>query len=460
MSNSRSTKLHLAMFPWFAFGHFTPYLHLSNKLAERGHRVSFLLPKGAQAKLQHLNHYPNLIHFYPLLIPHVDGLPLGAETASDVPFPLHGHLVMALDQTQDQVETILTSLKPDFIFFDFSLWMPALAHQLGTKAIYYAVVSSVAHAVTVPPKNKKPEDMTVEELMQPPPGYPSLSVKTKSNEFEIAQLKMFAEDHGTGMSFYVRINTGLRRSDAIVYRTYNEVEGPYCDFLRQHYAKPVLLTGPVLPETPAATKLDEKWTKWLCNFEQGTVVYCAFGTQNILQKDQFQELLLGFELCGQPFLVSLSAPDGCATIEEALPEGFEERVKGRGWVYGGWVPQTLILGHKSVGCSVTHCGYGSMWESLLNDCQIVCVPHLGDQILNARLIVEELKVAVEVEREDNGWISKERLSEAIISVMDKDSEVGGLLKYNHAKLKEALTSEGVQERYLDTFIENLHGLLD
>ena len=116
--------------------------------------------------------------------------------------------------------------------------------------------------------------------------------------------------------------------------------------------------------------------------------------------------------------------------------------------------------HNSVGCSVTHCGYGSMWESLLSDCQIVCVPQLGDQMLNARLIVEELKVAVEVEKEDNGWISKKRLSEAIMSVMDKDSEVGGLVKYNHAKLKEVLTSEGMQERYVDTFIQSLQSLLD
>ena len=130
-------------------------------------------------------------------------------------------------------------------------------------------------------------------------------------------------------------------------------------------------------------------------------------------------------------------------------------------MYGAWVPQTLILEHPSVGCSVTHCGYGPMWESLLSDCQIVCVPYLGDQILNARLMVEELKVAVEVERKDNGWISKESLSEAIISVMDKDSsEVAGMVKHNHAKSKEVITREGMQERYLDTFIQSLQGLLD
>ncbi|KAM3694196.1 hypothetical protein ACB098_07G039700 [Castanea mollissima] len=456
MSNSRCTKLHVAMFPWFAFGHITPYLHLSNKLAERGHRVSFLLPKGAQAKVEHLNQYPKLIHFYPILVPHVNGLQPGAETASDVPLPLQSFLSIAFDKTQHQVETILTNLKPHFIFFDFSLWMPAIAHQIGTKAIYYAVVCAVGLASIAPTKTK-PEDMTLEDLMQPPPGYPS-SVQLKSKDFEMDQLKMFIKDHGDGVSPFVRITSGMIRSDAIALRTYHEVEGPYCDYLRQHVGKPVLLTGPLLPQV-SATKLDEKWTNWLGNFKQGSVVYCAFGSQNTLQKEQFQELLLGFELCGQPFLVALSTPYGCTTIEEALPEGFEERVKGRGWVYEGWVPQTMLLDHPSVGCFVSHCGYGSMWEALFSDCQIVCVPDLVDQILDARLMAEELKVAVEVEREDNGWISKERLSDAIISVMDKDSEVGRLVKSNHAKLKQELSYQGVQERYFDTFIQSLQGLL-
>ena len=455
-----STKLHVAMFPWFAFGHFIPYLHLSNKLAERGHGVSFIVPKGAQSKLQHLNHYPNLINFYPLLIPHVDGLPLGAETASDVPLPLHMHLAIALDQTQHQVETILTTLKPDFIFFDFSHWMPVLAHQFGTKAIFYSVVSSATLSFHMVPSKKIAKYSTNEELVQPPPGYPSLSVLLKHKEFEIAKVKILVEDQGTGKSIYFRITSSLKDCDAIALRTNHEVEGTYCDYLRQQYAKPILLTGPVLPEI-SVTKLDEKWTNWLSNFEEGTVVYCAFGSQTILQKNQFQELVLGFELSRQPFFVSLSVPDGCATIEEALPEGFEERVKGRGWVYGAWVPQTLMLEHKSVGCFVTHCGHGSMWESLLSNCQIICVPYLlSDHIMSARLMVEELKVAVEVEREDNGWISKESLSHSIISVMDKDSEVAGLVKYNHAKLKEVLTTEGLQERYLHNFIQTLQGLLD
>ena len=184
------------------------------------------------------------------------------------------------------------------------------------------------------------------------------------------------------------------------------------------------------------------------------------GSQIILDKDQFQELVLGFELTGLPFVVALKAPVGCETVEEALPEGFEERVEGRGVVYGGWVQQPLILSHSSVGCFVNHCGFGSMWESLMSDTQIVLVPHLGDQILNTKLLTGELKVAVEVEREgENRWFSKQSLSKAVNSVMEKDSEVGIMVRSNHAKWRELFSQPGFSSGYVDRFIKNLQDIL-
>ncbi|PON92776.1 UDP-glucuronosyl/UDP-glucosyltransferase [Trema orientale] len=81
-------KIHVAMFPWFAIGHITPYIHLANELTARGHKVTLLLPNKTQLHFQqHLRHYPNLLTFHPITVPRVDGLPLGAETASDVPLP-------------------------------------------------------------------------------------------------------------------------------------------------------------------------------------------------------------------------------------------------------------------------------------------------------------------------------------------------------------------------------------
>ncbi|GMY19379.1 anthocyanidin 3-O-glucoside 2'''-O-xylosyltransferase-like [Fagus crenata] len=297
MSSSDSTKLYVTMFPWVGFGHFIPYLYLSNKLAERGHRVSFLLPKGAQAKLHKLNHYPDLIHFYPLLIPHVDGLPPGAETASDVPYSLLGYLMMAFDQTQDQVKTILTSLKPDFVFFDLSHWMPALAHLLGSKAIYYSIISGVSLASIC---KKVTKDMTNEELLQPPPGYPCLSELLINKEFEIAQLKGIVEDMGTGMSLYLRTITGMTESDAMAFRTYNELEGPYCDYIRQHYAKPVLLTGPVMPQT-LETKLDERWANWLSNSSKEMLCIAHLGAKLKYQRNSFRSCFWGLSYVGNRF---------------------------------------------------------------------------------------------------------------------------------------------------------------
>ncbi|KAK9025681.1 hypothetical protein V6N11_038539 [Hibiscus sabdariffa] len=219
-----------------------------------------------------------------------------------------------------------------------------------------------------------------------------------------------------------------------------------------------LIRGPCFPETKTE-HLDDKCVSWLSQFEPGSVVFCSFGSASELQKNAFQELVLGFELCGLPFLVALKPPQGCSTVEEALPEGFEERVKGRGLVCGSWVPQRLLLHHPNIGCFVNHCGYGTMWEFLLSDCQIVLIPRLGDQILNTRLMVNELKIGVEIERDKNRQVSKESLSEAIKFVMDKNNETAKTLRANHAKLKQTLSNSDFQEEYINGFIRALQNLV-
>ncbi|KAL6314688.1 hypothetical protein AAG906_027035 [Vitis piasezkii] len=420
MAMARNTKFHIAMYPWFAFGHLTPYLHLSNELAERGHKITFILPEKTQSQLQHLNLHPTLITFHPLTIPHVDGLPPGAETASDVPVFSHHLLATAMDRTTDQVEAALPR------------------HQV------HILQRSLCIGRCPPPSpgRQVSKDSTL-TIDVPPPGYPSPTVVLRPHEAWMVQF-LFAP-FGEGVNLYQRLTTGMKGCDAISIRTCQEIEGPFCDYLASQYGKPVLLTGPVLPK-PLPTPLEDQWAQWLGGFKPGSVIFCAFGSQNFQEKDQFQELLLGLELTGLPFLVALKPPTGAATIEEALPEG--------------WVPQPSILSHPSVGCFVSHCGFGSMWESLTSDPQIVLVPELPDQILNTRLLAEVIKVAVEIDKEQNGWFSKESLCRAIRSVMDEESEVGGLVRKNHAKWKKTLTGQGFMSNYIDNFVQQLQQLLD
>ncbi|XP_056167961.1 anthocyanidin 3-O-glucoside 2'''-O-xylosyltransferase-like [Syzygium oleosum] len=455
MSEETNSKFHVAMFPWFAVGHMTPFLHLSNELAEWGHKISFFLPRKASILLENLNLHPDLIAFHPVTVPSVATLPLGTETASDIPFSDSPSLATTMDLTRPQLEVLLQALRPDFFFYDMAYWIPQVARPLGIRTVCYNVVSAATIAIVPAQEVTLGKPLTEEELAKPPEGYPSKTVVLRGSEAR--SLVFVTLPSGDNITFHGRITTAMRECDAIAMRTCQEIEGDLCAYISSQYGKPVFLTGPVLPE-PARKELDEKWAEWLGRFKPGSVVFCAFGSQHVLEKDQFQELLLGFESTGLPFLVALRPPIGTNSVEEAFPEGFQERVQGRGVVHGGWVQQPLILSHPSVGCFVSHCGYGSMWESLMCDCQIVMVPHLCDQILNTRLLAEELKVGVEVEREESGWFSKESLCRAIKSVMDEKSEVGQLVKKNHAKWREALVSPNFISGYIDRFIQNLQEL--
>ncbi|KAF2315268.1 hypothetical protein GH714_038653 [Hevea brasiliensis] len=254
----------------------------------------------------------------------VEGLPPGAETCSDVPYPLHDQLCTTLDLTRDQVKAILAVIKPNFVLFDVAYWIPALGRELGFKSVMYATVCAAGHSLRLVPAMKIVKGMSFEEMMQTPPGYPSSTVVPRPDE--VAQARSLAEEFGSGLSKYDRLVTSKEESDAIALRTCREFEGPFIDYMAQQFGKPVLLAGPVLPEDPLS-QLEEKWHKWLSKFEAGSVVFCAFGSQIKLKKNQFQELLLAFELSGLPFLVALAPPEGCSTIEEAIPEGLRRGFK-------------------------------------------------------------------------------------------------------------------------------------
>ncbi|KAL3503169.1 hypothetical protein ACH5RR_037618 [Cinchona calisaya] len=183
-NNNNISKFHIAMFPWFATGHMTPFLHLSNKLAEKGHKISFLLPNKAKNQLEHINLHPNLITFHTLSVPHVEGLPPGTETASDIPIFLTSLLATAMDNMRENVQELLQELRPCIVFYDMAHWIPELASEIGFKTVNYNVVSAASLAIALVPSRKPVEDRTITgaELMDPPAGYPSATVLLSKQE--------------------------------------------------------------------------------------------------------------------------------------------------------------------------------------------------------------------------------------------------------------------------------------
>nr|KYP45071.1 Anthocyanidin 3-O-glucosyltransferase [Cajanus cajan] len=425
MDSTSGAPMHIAIFPWFAMGHLTPTLHLSNKLAQRGHRISFILPKRTQTKLQHLNLHPHLITFVPITVPRVDGLPHDAETTSDLPFSLFPLLATAMDRSEKDIELLLRDLKPQIVFFDFQHWLPNLTRTLGIKSVIYLIVHPLSTAyLGNGPRKSQGKGLTELDLMEPPQGFPDSCIKFQPHELRFL-VSVREIEFGSGVLLYDRLHKGFSMADAIGFKGCKEIDGLYAEYLESVYGKPVLLSGPLLPEPPNST-LEEKWVAWLGRFNP-----------------------------------ALKPPNGFDSIEEALPQGFKERVQGRGIAYGGWVQQQLILEHPSVGCFITHCGAASVTEALVNTCQLVLLPRLGtDHISNAKMMSRKLKVGVEVEKgEEDGLFTKESVCKAVKTVMDDGNEVGREVRQNHAKLRNFLLSNNLESACVDSFCHQLQHLL-
>ncbi|KAI3806168.1 hypothetical protein L1987_22062 [Smallanthus sonchifolius] len=468
--NKKDKELHLAMLPFFAFGHISPFVQLSNKLSSYpGIKISFLAASASVSRIQTMLNPTTTTKVIPLTLPHVDGLPEGVENTSDTSPATVELLKVALDFMRPQIKTLLANLKPNFVFFDFAQWwLPEMVSELGIKTIFFSVfmANSSSFVTSWFTRDTPP---TIEEMKKPPPGLPgseskslqplgTITLKTfESQDF----MYIFKSFHGT-LSVFDRLMKCFKGCNAILIKSCREMEGPYIDYVSKQVKKPVLLIGPVVPD-PNSGELDETWANWLSQFPAKSVIYCSFGSETFLSDDEIRELALGLELTGLPFFLVLNFPadlDSSSELKRTLPHGFLERVKDKGIVHSGWVQQRHILAHESVGCYVCHAGFSSVIEGLVNDCQLVMLPLKGDQLMNCKVIASEWKAGVEVNRRDeDGYFGKDDVFEAVKSVMmETEKEPAKSIRENQKKWKEFLQNDEIHNKYIADFLENLKAI--
>ncbi|OAY64089.1 Anthocyanidin 3-O-glucosyltransferase [Ananas comosus] len=468
------SAVHIFMFPFLAFGHIIPFVQLSRKLLSAGTdvRITFLSAAGNVPRITTLLPTSPFFSVAPLNLPAVPGLPSGAESTNAVSADGAELLKVALDLTKPQVADLLGSHRPDIVVTDFATpWLPALAASFGIKTLPFSVFSAINMAyLTVPAR--RPSGCpapTIDDLMKPPTGFPAASPLRSIPRYQAADFSyLFKSFYGRPSVFdsAAEVNGA---SDAMVVKTCAEMEGPYVEYLEAQYGKPVLLVGPIVPDEPPSgggggEELEPRWAEWLGRFAPGSVVFCSFGSETFLADSAVEELLFGLEAAGSPFLVVLNFPKGGGGGQKTpIPEGFEERVRGRGVVHtGGWVQQQLLLRHPSVGCFVCHAGLSSVLEAIVAGPQLVMLPQKGDQFLNAKLFAAEMGVGFEVERRpEDGWFGRDAVCAAIKAAMEaaapaasQQSRVGE----SHRKWREFLLDEQVQGKFTVEFIDKLRQL--
>lgn len=131
-----------------------------------------------------------------------------------------------------------------------------------------------------------------------------------------------------------------------------------------------------------------------------------------------QQVAYGLEEAKVPFLWVVRSNTW------SLPDGMEERVKGKGLIIRKWVDQPAILKHSAVGGFLSHCGWNSVLESLSVGVPILAWPMIAEQTLNAKFVVEGLHAGVRIEKmqgsegKDVVVVSREAICRGVKELME------------------------------------------
>lgn len=463
-------KLHIVMFPWLAFGHIIPYLELSKLLAERGHRISFVSAPRNIDRLPKL--HPDLapfIDFVKLPLPKIHNLPENAEATIEVPFNKVKYLKMAYDGLEVPMSQFLENSKPDWILHDFvSYWLPPIAARLKISTSFFSIFPASLAAVGGPvgvvkgteETRTKPEDFVGK------PNWLPFETTIGFQYFEVKRMFESFSGDDDSVSDLFRIGMTVEGCDVVTFRSSYELEPEWLKILNiELYQKPVIPVG-MLPTKATGNDDDAEESKgdsaagweemklWLDNQATSSVVYIAFGTEMKPEQAELNEIALGLEQSGLPFFWVLRTKRGESDTEILrLPEGFEERTKGRGFIFTSWAPQLKILSHGSVGGLLIHSGWSSVVEAIQFEKGIVMLTFLPDQGVIGRFLNEK-KIAYLIPRDSHdGSFTSKSVADALRLVMVE--EEGKFYREKVKEMKGLLCDQAKQDQYIDKLLDFL-----
>ncbi|CAN0871015.1 UDP-glycosyltransferase 83A1 [Linum grandiflorum] len=464
---------HLLVVPAPGTGHVNPLLKFSHKLADHGGvRVTvvndeFIHNKvmAAASKQDEQQHHDNLVR----LVGIPDGrdpaklgpgkFGEGAESRTKV---MAGHLKKLIEEINGSEDGFpITCVVSD----GSTVWALGIAKEMGIKCavalpealinmsltlhIPKLIQSGILSPDGLPLKN---EPIVLPNQGELPPWQP--------NELPWHHPNPEVQKH-LFKQFTLKKLAILPQCDWILSNTFPELEPFACQFNPK-----TLPIGPLL-QNPDPTHFqgnfwgseDPTCLTWLDQQSPASVVYVAFGSTKNMTQLQFEELTLGLELSGKPFLwvvrsdiVADMGRDGGES--QFFPSGFLDRVDGRGKIVE-WCSQEKVLAHPSTACFVSHCGWNSTIEGASYGVPLLCWPYFGDQLYNKKYICEVWKVGLGLDAADGGEVVTRFEIARKIGMLACDDEI----KANAVKLKEmalkSLSPGGSSATNFQTFIQQL-----
>ncbi|RLN18832.1 UDP-glycosyltransferase 73E1-like [Panicum miliaceum] len=483
-SAKRSKKLRILLIPFFATSHIRPFTDFAFHLAaarpgdvEATVAVTLANAPVVQAALSSREpcggHGGDArVEVATYAFPDVDGLPPGVENMSTVNAEDAWRIAAAAFNEavmRPAQESLIKASSPDAIVTDLHfIWNAGIAAELGVPCVAFNVggmfpTLALWRLPAVDIKDAAGGSVTVPQF----PG-PDISLPvTELPEFLRNQGLVFEFDRGTENRFMVE----LKRCLGFAANTFIDLEREYCEnYIDSGFVRRAYFVGPLsLPPAAAATaavtgveKSSSACLDWLGTMPAHSVVYLCFGSLTNMSEAQLDELAVGLESSGVPFLWVVRVP----TWEP--PAGWKERVGSRGILVTGWAPQTDILQHPAVGAFVTHCGWNSVLETVAAGVPVLTWPMVFEQFIIERFVTQVASIGERLwpegagrrstRHEEHDLIPAAAIARAVAKFMERGGAADAARRRVaelSAKARAAMAEGGTSHRDLHQLIDDI-----
>ncbi|GJV40277.1 hydroquinone glucosyltransferase-like protein [Tanacetum coccineum] len=453
---------HVAIFPSPGMGHLIPLAELAQRLLQH-HRLfaTFIIPTvvGATIKPQNdiLNTMPENISS--IFLPPVDLNDIHDDATAETRIALTmGRSFHALRETL--AELVRASKRPTAFVVDvFGPPSFDIVKEFNIPPYIFCPVSAMSViSLFYTPILDKMYDCELRDLPEPLrlPGCVPFRGSEMSEPLQDKKSEIYKQ--------ILHLLNLFSLSKGVLVNSFYELEPSAFKALEEgEWCKPeVYSVGPLIrPGSKNQTGDGIECLKWLDKQPVGSVLFVSFGSGGTLSQHQLNELAFGLEQSGQRFVWVVKSPHekSNASYFNAqshldpfgfLPDGFLDRVKDQGLVVASWVPQIEILSHGSTGGFLTHCGWNSILESVVNGVPMIAWPLFAEQRMNAVLLTDGLGVAYRVKVDEKGLVGRDEIDKCVRNLIA--GEDGRKMKLKVSELKDlavmAMSQDGSSTKSL------------